>query len=215
MSSTWSPEFVGCVTQAVRQRDGRALQGGEVQFSCPEAQDHRNGDANPSASWNPAKAVWNCHACGSHGGILDLADRLGVPRPGDFAGKPEKPGTPVWLIRDAAGTVIAEHVRIDHADGSKHFFWKRNGKKTLDGLPRASSHSTASTRSQLPRLARQSSWSKARRPAMRSLNAAYSPSLRSREPLAYLPRRYWSHSATSTWCSGRTTTIPGASTWSG
>ncbi len=40
----------------------------------------------------------------------------------------------VWEIKDPDGKVVAEHIRLDHEDGSKSFVWKREGKKGLDGL---------------------------------------------------------------------------------
>lgn len=45
---------------------------------------HCNGDADASADWNLTKAVWICRACGAKGGVVDLAQRLGIlpARPG-------------------------------------------------------------------------------------------------------------------------------------
>ncbi len=47
--------------------------GDEIAFRCPA-----HDDRHPSASWNETKGAWTCHACGAHGGYVDLAQRLGV-----------------------------------------------------------------------------------------------------------------------------------------
>jgi DNA primase len=48
----------------------------EIKFLCPA---HK--DTNPSARWNQKKHVWYCDACGTGGGCIDLAKRLGIKTP--------------------------------------------------------------------------------------------------------------------------------------
>jgi len=60
------------VTAAVLACGGRGS-GDEIVFRCPS-----HDDQHPSASWNTAKGVWTCHACGARGGAKDLATRLGI-----------------------------------------------------------------------------------------------------------------------------------------
>ena len=125
-----SCELVACVTTAVEQRAGRR-HGREWRFRCLQADRHRNGDAHASARWHEGKAVWHCDVCGVGGGALDLARRLGVLEPHDR--RPNVLET-VYAIRNAAGELVAEHVRRDRADGSKTFAWRRAGRWGLGGL---------------------------------------------------------------------------------
>lgn len=71
------PDFLAALTTTCLDREGRHERG-EIIFRCP-APDHP--DRHPSARWNPAKAVWRCDVCRAKGGALDLADRLGIPKP--------------------------------------------------------------------------------------------------------------------------------------
>src|SRR5262249_45935772 len=68
------------VMRALEQR-GVERAGDEFKFQCFFPDRHEHGDLHWSAYFNPAKAAWLCRVCGAHGGVLDLADRLGVPRP--------------------------------------------------------------------------------------------------------------------------------------
>jgi hypothetical protein len=108
-------------------RSGRR-EGREIRFQCPAHDDH-----SPSARWNQKKAVWHCDACGAGGGALDLAKRLGVELP-VVAVHSQLPSETVYPVRDAAGRVVAEHVRIDDAKGKKRFFWRIDGRRGLGGL---------------------------------------------------------------------------------
>ena len=103
------------------RREGR-----ETRFLCPAHDDH-----SPSARWNPEKAVWRCDACGAGGGALDLAERLGIELP---AVRAQGPCETVYRLRDAAGRVVAEHVRVDLGNGKKRMFWRRDGRCGLGGL---------------------------------------------------------------------------------
>src|SRR5439155_15409349 len=69
--------------------------------------------------------------CATGGGYLDLARRLGIELPGrNGTGERER----IWRLRDAAGTVVAEHVRRDTAAG-KRMWWRRpGGRRGLGGL---------------------------------------------------------------------------------
>jgi hypothetical protein len=80
MTDAQRAALVDGVTRALGRR-GVKREGSELRFQCFDPDRHANGDANWSAYFNPAKAVWLCRVCGARGGVLDLADRLGVPRP--------------------------------------------------------------------------------------------------------------------------------------
>jgi hypothetical protein len=125
--STPAPALVAALSHAVTARSGRR-EGGEIRFQCPAHDDHR-----PSARWNPKKAVWHCDACGAGGGALDLAERLGIEPP-VVAVHSQLPCETVYAVRDAAGGVVAEHVRIDDAKGKKRFFWRRDSRRGLGEL---------------------------------------------------------------------------------
>jgi len=73
----WPAQFLAALTGAALSRDGK-LERNEIRFRCP-ADDHE--DRHPSARWNQEKATWCCDACKAGGGALDLADRLGIPKP--------------------------------------------------------------------------------------------------------------------------------------
>jgi hypothetical protein len=118
-------ELLAALERASLERSGRR-EGREVRFLCPAHDDHR-----PSARWCRDKGVWRCDACGAKGGALDLAQRLGVPRP-TVAGLARQ--ETVYVIRDAAGRPLAEHVRVDLAGGGKRVFWRRDGIPGLRGL---------------------------------------------------------------------------------
>jgi hypothetical protein len=117
-------ELLAALDRASLARSGRHA-GREVRFLCPAHDDHR-----PSARWCRDKGVWRCDACGAKGGALDLARRLGVPRPAVGGARRET----VYVIRDAAGRPVAEHVRVDLGGGEKRVFWRRDGTPGLRGL---------------------------------------------------------------------------------
>ncbi len=73
------------VTAAVEGRAGKRI-GTEIRFLCPSHE-----DASPSADWNPEKGVWTCRVCGAGGGVVSLAEALGIGRPE----KIERPAKPV------------------------------------------------------------------------------------------------------------------------
>jgi hypothetical protein len=102
------PELLAALDRAVLARLGQR-QGQEVRFLCPAHDDHR-----PSARWNRGKGVWRCDACGVGGGAVDLAKQLGVELP---AAPARTARETVYLIRDAGGLPIAEHVRHGGGEG--------------------------------------------------------------------------------------------------
>jgi hypothetical protein len=118
-------DLVAALDRAVRDRAGRA-DGQEMRFLCPAHDDH-----NPSARWNREKKVWRCDVCGASGGARDLARRLGVELP---AVGVQAAHRQVYTVRDTAGRVVAEHVRIEDAGGRKRFAWRRDGRSGLRGL---------------------------------------------------------------------------------
>jgi hypothetical protein len=117
--------LLASLEESTMARGGRR-EGHETRFLCPA-----HDDQHPSARWNREKAVWLCDACGAGGGALDLAERLGVELP---AVRPRLVHETVYAVRDAAGRVVAEHVRVDLANGTKRMFWRRDGKKGLGGM---------------------------------------------------------------------------------
>jgi putative DNA primase/helicase len=117
--------LLAALDRAVLARSGRR-EGREVRFLCPGHEDHK-----PSARWNREKAVWQCDACGAGGGALDLAGRLGVELPA-VPGRALR--ETVYLVRDAAGCPVAEHVRQERAGGGKRFLWRRDGAPGLRGI---------------------------------------------------------------------------------
>jgi Protein of unknown function (DUF3631) len=118
-------ELLAALDRAVMARSGRR-EGREVRFLCPCHEDHR-----PSARWHRGKAVWRCDACGAGGGALDLAGQLGLELP---AGPGRAARETVYVVRDAAGRSVAEHVRQDLGGGGKRFVWRRDGAPGLRGL---------------------------------------------------------------------------------
>jgi hypothetical protein len=50
----------------------------EIRFRCPYPESHQNGDADPSARYNPTKGVWRCDICKNGGGWTNLCGLLGV-----------------------------------------------------------------------------------------------------------------------------------------
>ncbi len=76
-----------------RGRRMRPVGDGALRFSCPGPA-HRNGDANPSATWSAQYGTWRCHAYGCHETIghygTDLAPYLGIESPASADFTPEQ-----------------------------------------------------------------------------------------------------------------------------
>lgn len=71
----YDTRFREALQAAVMACQGRE-EGAEIRFLCPAHDDH-----HPSARYNPEKGVWCCDVCGTGGGALDLARRLGIEPP--------------------------------------------------------------------------------------------------------------------------------------
>ena len=72
MASEVDREVVEAVERAIADRGMRRGSGSEAIFLCPV-----HDDSHPSARYNRLKQVWWCH-CGAGGGVIDLAQKLGV-----------------------------------------------------------------------------------------------------------------------------------------
>jgi hypothetical protein len=118
--------------RAVRLLEARGVhrEGGELRFRCFFPDKHRNGDAHPSASFNVVRAVWCCRVCGAHGGVQTILWHLGQvgPAPARVAertsatqanGRGVQREVARWILRDAAGLYVAEHVRLEPGRNGK------------------------------------------------------------------------------------------------
>jgi len=76
------------------------------------------------------------HTCDFATAVAGMAQALGIAAAPRRRPAPEVART-TYHIRDVSGALIAEHVRIDRADGAKSMFWQRNGKTGLSGLKTA------------------------------------------------------------------------------
>lgn len=105
---------------------------------CPAHEDRR---ASLSVTeGDEGRVLIRCHAgCSAEAvvaakglALADLfAERTKAPEPARVVGRT------VYSIRDAAGPLVAEHVREDLSDGGKRMFWQRNGGRGLGGMPAA------------------------------------------------------------------------------
>lgn len=150
-----NPEIVRQIEAAVWDRGAQAKHG-ELHFLCPAHDDHR-----PSARWHCEKHVWHCDACGTGGGALDLARRLGIELPVrdveglTIHGIADRKGLPVEVLRsfaltegvagvertrcvdipylDMQGEVVSIRKRL-HLDVEPRFMWRRGDKVIPYGL---------------------------------------------------------------------------------
>lgn len=130
--------------EAVLARDGRR-EGQEIRFRCPQPEEHRNGDANPSARYNPRKQVWRCDACGAGGGWVDLCQRLNLPIPS----APDRDPAAVYEYRDESWMLLRQKLRWEPGfrGKPKSFSWQKPDgaggwtKSKRDGNPRVLYHS--------------------------------------------------------------------------
>ena len=117
-------------------RAGRR-KGDEIQFRCPYPASHQNGDANPSARYNPKKGAWCCDICKNGGGWTDLCGLLGV----DWKQRAEIVAT--YPYKDEAGQLLFEVVRKmpkdfrqRRPDGAGGWIWNLKGvRRVLYRLP--------------------------------------------------------------------------------
>ena len=54
---------------------------GEFLIRCPRPESHANGDQNPSCRLSPDKNTFYCDVCAHGGGVVELAQLLGVSAP--------------------------------------------------------------------------------------------------------------------------------------
>jgi hypothetical protein len=116
----------------VRRLEGVKIVGdGRYEARCPS---HDDAVASLSLTQAEGKVLVCCHA-GCTANAIMTAIRLSVS---DLFDKPANPALArriVYGIKDAAGVVVAEHVRQDFPDGSKTFAWRRHGRSGLGGMP--------------------------------------------------------------------------------
>lgn len=97
------------VEAACYRRGGALKRPAQLRFRCPMPQRHANGDAHPSADYNPLAHVWRCTVCGASGGLVGgsdpLAPLLGI---GGHTGATDPAQLAVWAAeRDAAAASLA------------------------------------------------------------------------------------------------------------
>lgn len=118
------------VTALMSGRHGK-LHGKEITFLCPAHEDHK-----PSAGYNVDKQTWNCQACGEHGGLLDLARRLGIDT--THQRRPERKQAreivATYDYTDLDGSLLYQSVRYEpkgfsqrRPDGKGGWVWDLNG----------------------------------------------------------------------------------------
>jgi hypothetical protein len=76
-------------------------------------------------------ALFRCWAVNC--AVDDILAAIKLTRADLRATRRENPET-VYVLRDAAGAVVAEHVRIRRPNGEKRMFWRRNGTPKLKGV---------------------------------------------------------------------------------
>ena len=121
----------------VARLDGRRNGTGWTAF-CPAHDDRRKPWLSISLVGEDRILVY-CHAGCSQNAVREA---LGVEWASMFSTacqpamkqKRKTPKTTIYKIKDAAGNVVAEHIRRDQADGSKSFTWRRDGATGLQGL---------------------------------------------------------------------------------
>ncbi len=74
------------------------------------------------------------HDCDFGEAVAGLQQALGIAPPSPRSKSAPEVARTVYKIRGVSGALIAEHVRIDRADGVKSLFWRRDGKSGLAGL---------------------------------------------------------------------------------
>jgi len=114
--SDFSPDFTQSVERATMGRSGKRL-GSKIRFLCPS-----HDDSTPSADFELDGLVWTCRSCSAGGGIIDLAQRLGVDLPSSAPiGAPQgvsgvwhgKQYVDHWTYRDESGGEIGHVVRYE------------------------------------------------------------------------------------------------------
>lgn len=132
--------------RALLERNGKR-EGDELRFRCLFSENHTNGDADPSASYNPKKTVWYCPVCDKGGGWTDLCKLMDIPV--SRGRRPKSQRTAFYLYRDEDGTPLRRKVRWEPGlDGRpKSFTWEKPGQGETwttckgDGNPEVLYHS--------------------------------------------------------------------------
>jgi hypothetical protein len=149
------------VTRLLLEHRGGRQVGDEVTFRCFHPELHRNGDAHHSARWNVVKLCWCCPVCGKRGSALNArwllfqaTSHASPPRAKRVGRRDEgtQRETGRWPIRDAAGTVVAVHVRREPGRGGtpKECIWQGPegqpglGGRKVETLPLYGVHELAS-----------------------------------------------------------------------
>jgi len=140
--------FLADVERAVWSRSGVAIKGGsEVRFICPA-----HPDTTPSARYDPKRAVWICDSCRAGGGVIDLAEKVGVDRPRTELHNSPSPALPrvegsqivaEYDYTDEEGTTLFQAVRFADKrfsqrapDGRLGWTYKLDGvRRVLYSLP--------------------------------------------------------------------------------
>lgn len=112
-------------------RCARAAREGKGLTHCPTHGTHGDDGASLSVGDKLGKTVVHCM-----GGCPQEVVIEGLRARGLWGSNGHRPPAreTVYAIRDPKGELLAEHVRREHSDGSKDFYWRRNGKVGLDGL---------------------------------------------------------------------------------
>jgi len=123
--------------RAVIARNGRRS-GDEIWFRCPFPERHKNGDARPSAKFNPEKGAWYCVVCKEGGAEKELAELLGLSWNSD------REIVATYPYTDEDGELLFEVVRLANPkdfrqrrpDGKGGWTWKTKGvRRVLYRLP--------------------------------------------------------------------------------
>lgn len=89
-------------------------------------------DRNPSLSvsdGDDGRLLWNCKAGCSQEAVQSGLESRGFEVKGEREREPRDRAETVWTIRDASGTALAQHVRIDKPGGKVVFWLGPNGEK--------------------------------------------------------------------------------------
>jgi hypothetical protein len=130
------------IVQLIGQKVKLSKDGPRFKGLCP-----LHSDTKPSLAVYPKEQTWHCFGCDRHGDAFQwiietekvdfkMAFAQLQARYGDtsVSGNVGASKRTTWDITDATGQVVAQHTRCDSADGSKKYFWHRDGKDSLGGL---------------------------------------------------------------------------------
>jgi hypothetical protein len=138
------------ITEFVERLEDVERDGSRYRARCPV---HRG--PKRSLVVQPGTKVASLVRCWAQRCSLDaILAAVGVTRDEFYEGA-SRPHETVYVLRDAAGAVVAEHVRIDRPNGDKRMFWRRNGtpglkKLKLTALPLYGAHELAAATPDTP-----------------------------------------------------------------